>query len=296
MDLYARVNILDGKAVRLPRGKVDDAIFLDADPVERAHGWVAKGADRLLIIDLDAAVSGDYRNRPLIGQIIQSAGVPVLVGGGVRSAREVDRLLDAGAWRIGMGTVAIIDQVLFWEICRKHPGRVVVSLDVRPDLELVTQGWTHGSGRYLEETLIDLSSAGAAAFMISEVGRDALEEPPNFEALKMALTIVDEEVIAAGGVRNLDDIATLMDIAAGDRRLSGVVVGREVTSGRFTVEEAVARLEGGGRLSGPWSMEQLEASLAEFEQVLTDLGEANPSTAVRYNEKFLRWLGGGSPR
>ena len=296
MDLYARVNILDGKAVRLPRGNVDDAIFLDADPVERARGWVAKGADRLLIIDLDAAVNGDYRNRPLIGQIIQAAGVPVLVGGGVRSLLEVDRLLEAGAWRISMGTVAIVDQVLFWEICRKHPGRVVVSLDVRPDLELVTQGWTHGSGRYLEETLIELASAGAVAFMISEVGRDALEEPPNFDALKMALTIVDEEVIAAGGVRNLDDIAALMDIKPEDRGLAGVVVGREVTSGRFTVEEAVQSLEGGGRVSGPWSMEQLATSLVAFEQVLTDLGETDPAAAVRHTERFLRWLGGGAIR
>lgn len=296
MDLYARVNILDGKAVRLPRGNVDDAIFLDADPVGRARGWVAKGADRLLIIDLDAAVNGDYRNRPLIGQIIQAAGVPVLVGGGVRSLLEVDRLLEAGAWRISMGTVAIVDQVLFWEICRKHPGRVVVSLDVRPDLELVTQGWTHGSGRYLEETLIELASAGAVAFMISEVGRDALEEPPNFDALKMALTIVDEEVIAAGGVRNLDDIAALMDIKPEDRGLAGVVVGREVTSGRFTVEEAVQSLEGGGRVSGPWSMEQLATSLVAFEQVLTDLGETDPAAAVRHTERFLRWLGGGAIR
>jgi phosphoribosylformimino-5-aminoimidazole carboxamide ribotide isomerase len=257
---------------------------------------VAKGADRLLIIDLDAAVNGDYRNRPLIGQIIQAAGVPVLVGGGVRSLLEVDRLLEAGAWRISMGTVAIVDQVLFWEICRKHPGRVVVSLDVRPDLELVTQGWTHGSGRYLEETLIELASAGAVAFMISEVGRDALEEPPNFDALKMALTIVDEEVIAAGGVRNLDDIAALMDIKPEDRGLAGVVVGREVTSGRFTVEEAVQRLEGGGRVSGPWSMEQLTASLVAFEQVLIDLGETDPAAAVGHTEQFLRWLGGGSIR
>jgi phosphoribosylformimino-5-aminoimidazole carboxamide ribotide isomerase len=292
MDLYARVNILDGKAVRLPRGSVDDAIFLDADPGERARGWVAKGANRLLIIDLDAAVNGDYRNRPLIGQIIQSAGVPVQVGGGVRSQPEVDRLLDAGAWRIVMGTVAIVDQVLFWDICRMHPGRVVVSLDVRPDLELVTQGWTHGSGRYLEETLIDLSSAGAAAFMISEVGRDALQEPPNFEALEMAMSIVDEEVIAAGGVRNLEDIDALMKLSSGDQRLAGVIVGREVTAGRFTVEEAVERLEGGGRVSGPWSMEQLETALAEYRQVATDMGD-DADAAVARVDAFLRWLGGG---
>ena len=67
MHLYARVNILDGKAVRLPHGDISEVIFLDADPVERARGWVAKGADRLHVVDLDAAAHGDYRNRALIG-------------------------------------------------------------------------------------------------------------------------------------------------------------------------------------------------------------------------------------
>lgn len=294
MDLYARVNVLDGKAVRLPRGRIDDVIFLDADPVERAHGWVAKGADRLLVVDLDAAINGDYRNRTLVGQIIQSAGVPVQVAGGVRSKSEIERLLEAGAWRIGMGTLAIIDQVLFWEICREYPDRIVVSLDVGEGEELAIRGWTEGSGHHLEETLIALSSAGAAGFMISEVGRDALTDPPNFAALRTALSIVDQEVIAAGGVRNLDDIRRLMALEAEGRHLTGVVVGREVTSGRFTVEEAVRLLRGGGRTGGPWSSEQLQAALVEYGQVLSDLGRPDSAASVAHAEAFLRWLDGGT--
>ena len=97
MDLYARVNILNGRAVRLPRGDVATAISLEADPVARAEGWVEKGADKLLIIDLDAAAFGNYGNRPLIKQLIGAVDVPVIVGGGVRSTREVESLLDAGA-------------------------------------------------------------------------------------------------------------------------------------------------------------------------------------------------------
>ncbi|MCP4249885.1 MAG: 1-(5-phosphoribosyl)-5-((5-phosphoribosylamino)methylideneamino)imidazole-4-carboxamide isomerase, partial [bacterium] len=96
MDLFARVNILDGRAVRLPRGDVATAISLEADPVARAHGWVAKGTDKLLIIDLDAAAYGNYGNRPLVHSIVDAVDVPVVVGGGVRSAREVKELLEAG--------------------------------------------------------------------------------------------------------------------------------------------------------------------------------------------------------
>ncbi len=150
MHLYARVNILDGAAVRLPHGTLDEVIHLESDPVARAKGWVAKGADRLHVVDLNAAIHGDYGNRPLIREIIAELDIPVQVGGGNRSQLEVDRMLDVGAWRVVVGTLALVDQVLFWEICRSHPGKIVVSLDINADEELVTQGWTEGTGTYLE--------------------------------------------------------------------------------------------------------------------------------------------------
>ncbi len=244
MDLYARVNILGGRAVRLPKGDVENAISLDANPIERAVGWVNKGIDKLHIVDLDAAAYGDYRNRSLIHDLIAAVDAPVQVAGGVRSALEVKRLLDAGAWRVVMGTVAIEDQVLLWDICRANPDRVVVSVDVRTDYELATRGWTQNSGRFLEEVLIELSSAGVAGYMVQEVGRDALSEPPNYDALRSALAIVAEPVVAAGGVRNLDDLQQLLELQESGRRLGGVVVGREVTEGRFAMEEATALIHG----------------------------------------------------
>jgi phosphoribosylformimino-5-aminoimidazole carboxamide ribotide isomerase len=295
MELYARVNILDGKAVRLPHGTLDEVIYLDADPVARSLGWVAQGADRLHLVDLDAAITGDYKNRPVIREIIAEVGVPVQVGGGVRSHLEVDRLLDAGAWRVVMGTLAVNDQVLFWEICRSHPGRVAVSLDITEELELVTGGWLHGSGRYLEETLIELASAGAAAYLISEVGRDALSEPPNLDALRLATSIVSEEVIAAGGVRDLDDVRELLKIKGDNNRIAGLIVGREVTSGRFTVEDAQALMKGAAKDLGPWSLEQLEEEAAAYLRVLADGGDQDSAVTIEHVQRFIRWLSGGTP-
>jgi len=283
MDLYARVNILEGKAVRLPRGDLADAIFLDADPIERARGWIAKGADRLHIVDLDAAALGSTRNHALIEDLIAAIHKPVQVGGGARSPHEVVRLLEAGADTVVMGTVPIVDQVLFWDLCRDHPGRIVVSLDVRPDEEIAIQGWTTNSGVYLEEALIEMSSAGAAGFMVAEVGRDALEEPPNFDALTRTLSIVEEPVVAAGGVRNMDDLAALRTLEANGRRLSGVVVGREVTAGRFTVEEAADMLKARDE-SGPWTTEELQAGLHRFRD------EASETADTASIESFLNWL------
>lgn len=242
MDLYARVNILGGRAVRLPHGDVTEAISLDADPIDRAEGWVEKGADHLHIVDLDAAAYRDYRNRPLIHELIAAITVPVQVAGGVRSQTEADRLLEAGAWRVVMGTAAIEDQNLVYDICRDFPGQVAVSLDVLPTEELVVRGWTAHSGRYLEEVLIEMSSVGAAAFMVVEAGRDALAEPPLFGLIEDAVKAVDEPVIAAGGVRNVEDLRALKALEVDGKRLGGVVVGREVTEGRFTFDEAAKLL------------------------------------------------------
>lgn len=283
MFLYARVNILEGKAVRLPRGDVADAIFLDADPIGRAASWVALGADRMHIVDLDAAAFGNHRNADLIRDLIAAVDVPVQVGGGARSPHEVERLLGAGANSVVLGTMPIVDQVLFWDVCRDHPGKIVVSLDVRSDEEIAIEGWQTNSGVYLEEALIEMSSAGAAGFMIAEVGRDALREPPNFEALTQALSIVEEPVVAAGGVRNMDDLAALKMLESSGRRLAGVVVGREVTQGRFTIEEAAAVVSRSTD-AGPWTYEELQANLVRYRD---ESGEATETAGI---EAFMAWL------
>jgi len=251
MDLYARVNILGGLSVRLPRGGLGDAIPLDNDPIGRAKNWVQQGVDYLHIVDLDAAAYGDYRNRELIRRLVDEIEIPVQVAGGIRSEGEGEKLLESGAWRIVMGTAAIENQIMVWEMCREHPGKIVVSLDVRPDEEVATRGWTQGSGRFLEEVLIEMSSAGAVAFLVAEVGRDALTEPPNLQILSESLATVEDPVIASGGVRDLEDLRKLMLLETSGRHLAGVVVGREVTAGRFTIEEAKQAIAGGGPVRAP---------------------------------------------
>ena len=288
MDLYARVNILDGRAVRLPRGDLEEAIFLDADPVQRARGWIDKGADRLLVVDLDAAAYGDYKNRDLVRAIVEGADVPVHVAGGIRTPQGVETVLGMGAVKVVMGTAAIENQIMVWELCREHPGRIIVSIDVHPDEEIATHGWARNSGRYLEEVLIEMSAAGAAGFMLAEVGRDALEEPPNYEALDHAVSIVDEPVVAAGGVRDLGDLARLRDFEVDGKRLGGVVVGREVTAGRFTIEEAVAMLGADVTATiGPWDRSELEAAAARYAATAGD----SAADSVR---TFVEWLSANS--
>jgi phosphoribosylformimino-5-aminoimidazole carboxamide ribotide isomerase len=242
MDLYVRINILGGHSVRLPRGDLDSAIRLDNDPVSRARSWAEQGADRIHVVDLDAAARRDYQNRPLIDEMIKTTPIPVQVAGGVRSPREAARLIEAGAHRVVIGTAAIEDQNMVWELCRNYPDKIVVALDVRPDEEIAIRGWATNSGRYLEEVLLMMSDAGVTSFLIAEAGRDALVEPPNLKTLASTLSLVDDDVISAGGVRHLDDLRDVTALHANGRQVAGLIVGREVTHGRFTIEEAKAAL------------------------------------------------------
>lgn len=261
MDLYARINILGGLSVRLPHGGLDEAIALDNDPIGRAHNWVNQGVDHLHVVDLDAAAYGDYRNRDLIMDLVQSIEIPVQVAGGIRSEAEAERFVEGGAWRIVMGTAAIENQIMIWDLCREYADKIVVSLDVRPDEEIATRGWTQNSGRFLEEVLIEMSSAGVVAFLVAEAGRDALTEAPNLQTLASALATVEEPVIASGGVRDLEDLRRLLQLEASGRTLSGLIVGREVTAGRFTIQEAKEVLAGGGPTRAPGGVSATRTSI-----------------------------------
>lgn len=238
MDVYGRINILGGRSVRLPALDVTEAIILDNDPLNRARSWARQGADYLHVVDLNAAALGDYQNRPLIDEMIAELDTPVQVAGGIRSHLEAIRLLRNGAWRVVMGTAAIEDQIMIWDLCRDYPDKIVVSIDVRPDHEVVTQGFSERSGRYLEEVLLEMSSAGVAAFLVAEAGRNPLTEPLDLEIYAEALELATEPVIVAGGVGTLEDLRTLSRLSVEGRKLAGVIVGREVTVGRFSLPEA----------------------------------------------------------
>lgn len=239
MKIYGRVNVYDGRAVRLPAGDLSEIISLDADPAERARGWVAKGCERILVVDLDAAIEGSGRNADLLLDLVGSVDARVTITGGVRSRAQVGRLLDAGAWRVGIGTMALEDQTFTYDTCRRHPGRVVVTFDIDDGEMVWTRGRTLKSDYDLEEAMRQMEASGAAGFMIAEVGRDALTEAANIDALRTALAATEQPIIAAGGVRDLEELRTLDDLVVDGDRLDGVVVGREVTEGRFTIEEAL---------------------------------------------------------
>lgn len=235
-DLYPAIDLRDGRVVRLVRGDYDTETVYGDDPVAVAMSFANAGAPWVHVVDLDAARSGIAANRPVVERIAAAlAGRARLQnGGGVRSVDDARQLADAGVDRVVMGSAAIRDPDLVAEVCEIVP--VAVGLDHR-DGELATDGWTERSGMELTDAL-DLFPT-AAAFVITDISRDGTLTGPDTAGLAAAVAATRTPIIASGGVSSLDDVVALASIPG----LGGVITGKAVYEGRFTVAQAVRALE-----------------------------------------------------
>lgn len=236
--VFPAIDLRDGRCVRLYQGDYDRETVYGDDPVAQAAAFVEEGAEVLHVVDLDAARTGEPTNRPVIEAICAAVGVPVQVGGGVRSEEAADALFDLGVARVVIGTAALEQPELVLALAGR--GRsVAVGLDARGD-EVATHGWTERTGVTTAEMAARFAEAGVEALVVTEIGRDGTMEGPDDQGLARLLARTDIEVVASGGVGNAEHIATLATTASGDRRLAGVIVGRALYEGTLGLAEALA--------------------------------------------------------
>jgi phosphoribosylformimino-5-aminoimidazole carboxamide ribotide isomerase len=228
----------------LHQGDFSAETIYDDNPVAVAEAFMIAGAQWLHVVDLDAARTGEPANLAVVEAITATVGMRVQVGGGVRSAAAAETLLLAGAARVVIGTAAVESPELVDALCAAHPGRVVVGLDAR-GTEVAVRGWTEGSGRSLVELVRRFAASGVAALVVTEIARDGTMEGPSLDQLREVLDAVEVPVIASGGVGSLGDLAALMGLQVQGRRLDGVIVGRALYEGRFSLTEALQVAAGG---------------------------------------------------
>ena len=238
LTLLPAVDLLGGQAARLRQGALGTETAY-GDPVEAACSFAAQGAEWLHVVDLDAAFGRGPRNRQQLGRIVAAvAPVRVEASGGVRHPDDLHALLDLGAARVVIGTAALEDPAWVAEACERHGDQVAVGLDAC-GRELRARGWTSGGGD-LFEALRRLDRAGCRRFVYTEVATDGMLSGPAFDGLRAVLAATARPVIASGGVAALDDLRALAALAADG--LEGVIVGKALYAGRFTVAEALAAL------------------------------------------------------
>jgi phosphoribosylformimino-5-aminoimidazole carboxamide ribotide isomerase len=234
MNLYAAIDLLGGRCVRLQQGDYDRATDFGGDPVGQAEAWQAQGAPWVHVVDLDAARTGEPVNREVIARIAAAVDLPVQVGGGVRSRADAEALWSAGVARVVMGTAALEHPELVAELV--PVGAVAVGLDAR-GRDLAVRGWESSSGLDLLEAATRFGDLGVAALVVTEIGRDGMLEGPDLEGLASVLEVTSVPVVASGGVGSLDDLLALTALD-----LDGAIVGRALYDGQVAVTDAVAAL------------------------------------------------------
>lgn len=239
MILYPAIDLKDGVCVRLMHGRFDAVTRYDDDPAARLAAFAAAGADWAHIVDLDGAEAGRAMQHRLIGELASTVGIRIQSGGGVRSAEDVQALLDAGVARVVVGSLAVSqpETVRAW-LDRFGPDRLTLAIDVKADGERwvpTLKGWTEAAEVDLWTALDRYPPGTAKHLLVTDVGRDGALTGPNLDLLtEIRRRRPDLKVQASGGVATLDDLSAAAAVGC-----DGAIVGRALYEGRFTLEAAL---------------------------------------------------------
>lgn len=231
MIVIPAVDIRRGRAVRLRQGRSDEETAYTDDPASAARSFLDAGAERLHVVDLDAAF-GTGDNREAIRDVLASSGSGVQVGGGIRALDEVAALLEAGADRVVIGTEAVKTPAFLEAAVQRFGDAVIVALDVSGDRVRV-RGWTDEAGT-LDEALPRVLADGAPRLLVTQVSRDGTLEGPDLPLYEGLVGRTEVPILASGGVRGADDLRALSETG-----VEAVVVGKALYEGRLTLAEAM---------------------------------------------------------
>ena len=230
------IDLRGGCCVRLLQGEYEtEKVYFD-DPVKMAKLWRIQNAKVLHLVDLDAAKGGTENNRAVIQQICRELDIPVQVGGGIRTLADVDAAIAAGAYRVIIGTAAVLNPDLVSEAIAKHGcSRVVVGIDAK-DGEARIQGWTEGSGLDAVEFALDMENRGCRRIVYTDISRDGTMEGPNVEAYKeMGARLRKAKITTSGGIGNYKHLTELNSLEA--YRVDSVIVGRALYENSFPCQQ-----------------------------------------------------------
>ena len=235
LQIVPSIDLRGGRVVRLKQGDYGRQVNYDVDPLETGRSFAAAGATWMHVVDLDGAKEGRPAQTELVARIIAASGLKVEAGGGIRSADDVRRLLDAGASRAVVGTKAIEDWPWFEQLAHDPglAGRLVLAVDAK-DGVVATRGWTQTSGLLATDVAARVSDWPLAALLYTDVSKDGMLQGPNLEHTRRLAEAGKVPVIASGGVGSIDHIRQLKLLP-----VWGAIVGRSLYEGAVDLREAI---------------------------------------------------------
>ena len=241
MNLIPAIDLKNGQCVRLRQGRMEESTVFSDDPVAMAGKWVAQGAKRLHLVDLDGAFQGEPVNADVIESICQEyPDLPIQIGGGIRTIDTVEAYLAAGVEYVIIGTQAVKQPEFVTELCTEFPGHVIVGIDAKNGMVAV-QGWAEESDHSAEHLAQKFEDQGVSAIVYTDISRDGMMQGVNVEATRLLAEAISIPVIASGGVTNIDDIKQLNKVKGSG--IGGVIIGRALYEGTIDLAEAQAFID-----------------------------------------------------
>lgn len=234
MIIYPAIDVKDGRCVRLSQGKFNDETVYSDYPVEMAKKFDQLGAEYLHVIDLDGARLGEPQNTAVISEMAVTVGIPIQLGGGIRTIETMEIVLCKGIERIILGTSAVNSQELVKKAVQSFGKNLAIAIDARDGMVAI-EGWAKTSSFTALGFAKKMEDIGAKVIIYTDISRDGMLKGPNLKAMEEMVKAVDIEVIASGGVTSLEDIKNLKNIGVG-----GAIVGRALYTGDIDLREAIA--------------------------------------------------------
>ncbi|MBP6545386.1 MAG: 1-(5-phosphoribosyl)-5-[(5-phosphoribosylamino)methylideneamino]imidazole-4-carboxamide isomerase [Phenylobacterium sp.] len=234
--LYPAIDLKDGQCVRVLHGDLTTATVFNTSPADQARQFVESGFHWVHVVDLNGAVQGRAINEKAVEAILESVSIPVQLGGGIRSLKDIERWIEAGVSRVILGTIAVTEPEIVKAAAREWPEQIAVSVDVRKG-KVATQGWTESSDLDAVTVSKRFEDAGVGALIITDIDRDGTVMGFNVEAFGAIADAVNIPVIAAGGLASVDDIVRLR--ARKGVPIAGAVLGRALYNGAISPAEAL---------------------------------------------------------
>ncbi len=236
MLLIPAIDLKDGKCVRLRQGRMEDDTVFSDDPVAVAGRWVAAGAQRLHLVDLDGAFAGVPRNRDVIHAIRETyPDIQIQVGGGIRDEETIEAYLNAGVDFVIIGTKAVSAPHFVKDIVMDFPNHIIIGLDAK-DGKVAIDGWSKLSHHDVIDLAQKFEHDGVNAIVYTDISRDGMMGGVNIEATARLARSIRIPVIASGGITNMDDVKAVGAIVADG--VMGAITGRAIYEGTLDFEEA----------------------------------------------------------
>ncbi len=239
MLIIPAIDIKDGRCVRLKQGDMNDATVFSEDPVGMARHWLAQGARRLHLVDLNGAAAGKPKNEPIIGRIVKAVGevIPVQLGGGIRDLDTIEHYLDLGVTYVIIGTAAVKNPGFLQDACTAFSGHVIVGLDAK-DGKVAVEGWSKMTGHDVVDLARKFQDYGVESVIYTDIGRDGMLVGVNVEATVRLARALRVPVIASGGLTDIGDVKALCEVES--EGITAVITGRAIYQGTIDFKQAQA--------------------------------------------------------